>query len=343
MAPATFLQAPGPPAPLSPGAGASDVGGSEFLVAVVIIALAVLALSCCRRLRLQARAQGKGPGQRSVRTELGSQPDPQALVMIDFDQTLASFHIYASLAGTDLAAKSSTLPIPEPFARTELGQLRRLCECVDQGLMSEEGGLVVASFGGAERLRRLAVFLGEVQGVLGARLVVCSFGYVGPVRKMLSEAGLLHFFSDIYGKIGDFHIKGDAPRDANHQGTRYDETAAQTPPSDDEKRYLGNGESTWDDKTSKVPLLNKLKKDMGLEKHRVIMIDDDDRGLRAAQNICQTVHVVDARGMTDNDCDDVLQRLRAPAPAEPPSEPKARPSGRKDARAKYKAKLAERK
>jgi hypothetical protein len=194
---------------------------------------------------------------------------PIKLAVFDFDCTLSVFHVFNGLAG-----ESSR--IPPPFASTEVGQLKRVGE-LDQG-----GAFTLQAFGGEQRVRLLTDVLQELHRN-GVTCVVCTKGLIGPVRKLLSTAGLLRHFKDVYGRIGETY--GVQPYDMSVSMSWFDF----------DRVYLGaQKNSDW---ISKSDLVQSLAASMRVHPQEVVIIDDDVKEITSCRGVCQTVHVSAGQGL----------------------------------------------
>lgn len=180
--------------------------------------------------------------------------------MFDFDQTLACYHVYSSIRGTADNKHSLSLRCPEPFARSELGQLRCILQYNAAEHFSAEGGFSLAAFGGPERVRELSRCLDELK-TRGVHLILCSNGYVAPMQKILSDLGLLQFFDLIYGRLGYYHIDKET-NPLRHALPLDSKDLSLLPP--EASAHMGKPEQgSWGD--SKIKLLNRLKEDSAPE------------------------------------------------------------------------------
>eukprot|EP00435_Cladocopium_sp_Y103_P071563 s737_g37.t2 len=121
-------------------------------------------------------------------------PEP---LWFDADQTLSVVHVYNSIAGG-----REVWQLPAPHACSEAGQLARIVSLDRHPQLQQQGGFAMAAFGGAERVQRLAGMLEQLRQA-GVECIICSRGLVGPIQKLLDQLGLLRYFSEVYGNIGD--------------------------------------------------------------------------------------------------------------------------------------------
>lgn len=88
-----------------------------------------------------------------------------------------------------LAFRRSPLRVPPPYAKSELGQLRRAGELEAAPAFAELGGFALAALGGRERVAALGDLLGEL-GRAGVRMAVCTKGLVGVARLILEAPSM---------------------------------------------------------------------------------------------------------------------------------------------------------
>lgn len=202
---------------------------------------------------------------------------PLRLAVFDFDQTLSVFHVYRALAGES----SGT---PPPYARTEKGQLARVGE-LDHG-----GAFTMQVMGGPQRVQLMAQFLQELKAH-GVDCVICTKGLVGPVRKLLDNAGLLGYFSEVYGNTGD-----------TYGSTDYDSSIPWMW-GIAERRYMGSSSASgWGTKSN---LIQQLLAERGLSPGDAVFIDDDSSEIQGCAGTCRTVHVAGRQGMGNSEMSQV--------------------------------------
>lgn len=225
------------------------------------------------------------------------------LFVFDFDQTLSVGHVFKSLAGWVDSNSTKAFRVPAPFARTEVGQIRRIEE-LSEAEFAEEGGFARVAFGGAGRVEAVDSLL---QGLRAQRaeVVVCTKGLVGPVRKCLLDLGLLDYFDEVYGNVGD-----------NYGTTPYDRKLAEgPPPSAETKQLLGRqAQASW---RAKDKLISVLMENRGLRHSQCVLIEDDPDEVRRADGVCRTLLVRDAAGVTSEDIGLLLRMAAEPPPKEP--------------------------
>jgi len=215
---------------------------------------------------------------------------PTRLAVFDFDRTLSCCHVFAALSGGD-----GGLPVPPPYARTERGQLARLAELDALPEYRTLGGFALAAFGGPERVAQLRALLDDLHAA-GVECVICSKGFVGPLRRCLEQVGLLRHFTQVFGNTG-----GAGP-------TEYD---ASVPPQAlaGSARLLGTPANTgWG---SKPQLVAKCLRERGLQGRDAVFIDDTPSEVAGVQSVCATIQVHPPRGMGAREFE-LLRRWLAP-------------------------------
>lgn len=219
-------------------------------------------------------------------------PDGVRLIVFDFDQTLSCIHVFKTLAGW--SKEGGPCLVPKPHATTERGQVRRIFELSQiEPFRSEHGGFATVAFGGEARVQQLREMLERMQA-RDVDLVICTKGLVGTVRKCLQDIGLLGFFSEVYGNIGD-----------NYGVTPYDQDVARAKPSSKELAYVSTPDkAAW---KSKDKLILLLANRAGLSRDQAVLVEDDPEEIRRANLVCRTMFVKEAAGMTPRHCAALLQ------------------------------------
>jgi len=216
--------------------------------------------------------------------------DRVRLIVFDFDQTLSVFHVFKTLAGW---SKDAHFQVPKPHAMTERGQVRRISELSQQEPFRRDGGFAMAAFGGEARLEQIRELLERLRAH-EVVLVICTKGLAGAVRKCLSDVGLLSFFSEVYGNVGN-----------NYGETPYDQELARVKPSSREAQFISTPErSSW---KSKDKLIVRLANQSGLSRDQAVLVEDDAEEIRRASSICRTLWVREAAGMTNRHCTALLR------------------------------------
>lgn len=217
--------------------------------------------------------------------------DGVRLIVFDFDQTLSVVHVFKTLAGW---SKDAHFQVPRPHATTERGQVRRISEIsLLEPYKSERGGFATVAFGGEARIDQLRDMLERLQA-RDVNLVICTKGLVGAVRKCLSDIGLLSFFSEVYGNVGN-----------NYGETTYDQDLARSRPTTRERQFLSAPDrGAW---KSKDKLVFQLASRAGLSRDQAVLVEDDAEEIRRANGICRTMWVKEAAGMTSRHINGLLQ------------------------------------
>jgi len=200
-------------------------------------------------------------------------------VIFDFDLTLSAKHVFESLA------KDSS-----PAAISEIGQLALIAE-LDRRHM-HTGGFAAEVMGGISRVAALRTMLTVLSGC-DIDCLVCTQGLVGPVSKVLSQAGLLMYFSGVYGNTGDIY------------GQTVFDMAAQVESSDID--LLGKRDAQI---KSKKDFIQKYMRDHGFLHHDVLFVDDTIDEINPLKGVCQTFHVT-SQGMDQRSRLTVLQMASA--------------------------------
>jgi len=221
---------------------------------------------------------------------MASNGDPDAmtgclrLIVFDFDQTLSSAHVFKALSGWGGGAPSKGgFVVPKPFASSEEGQVRRIDE-LNQTKYLKTGGFAIEAFGGEKRVKEVRDQLQALKE-RNVEMVICTKGLVGAVRKCLEDLDLQHYFTEVYGNVGD-----------NYGSSPYDNDVAKMPEREDLRRLLGSStQSNWQ---SKAKLIARLMQKDRLSNHQVVLVEDDPEEIRKASRVCQTLFVKEAKGMT---------------------------------------------
>jgi hypothetical protein len=244
----------------------------------------------------------------------GNEQTPVKHIFFDFDNTISRCHVFKQLAGWEPG-------VPPPCALTDRGQISRLTELIGQGpcfKYSEEKQAIVAedsssgelwtraALGGCARVQALRALFVELRAK-GIVLTVVTKGYVGAVRMLLTEEGLLDNFNTVIGFTGEHYGKND-----------YD---ASCKPS-----QLEAG-SECQLQRSKAEYIVKVMQQEGLKVGQAALVEDDPneiRSVRQPQLLCRAVFVRKRLGMLTTEMDRLRQIAGiATAPASPkaPSAP----------------------
>lgn len=212
---------------------------------------------------------------------------PLRLVVFDFDQTLSVVHVYNSIAGG-----REVWQLPAPHACSEAGQLARIVGLDRHPQLQQQGGFAMAAFGGAERVQRLAGMLEQLRQA-GVECIICSRGLVGSIQKLLDQLGLLRYFSEVYGNIGDAYGQ-----------TSYDSQVRRSNLGDDVK-YLGTRQqSEWG---SKRDVMEKLILSRGIRPDEAIFVDDQSHEIKAMHGACRTLQVYPPCGIEQPHMNELLR------------------------------------
>ena len=116
---------------------------------------------------------------------------------------------------------------------------------------------------------------------------------MGACRYLLEQEGLLQFFEQVFGMLGQFYGESDFDR-ANP------EPSALEGSSDSELR------------DSKANLIRNLMSGESLAIDEACLVEDDPQEIASVQGICRSVFVAERRGMTEGEMEE-LRRLAAAA------------------------------
>ena len=151
-----------------------------------------------------------------------------------------------------------------------------------------EQKLNAVSAPGPERVRQLSGFFSGLRES-GVRLSIITKGNVGACRYLLEQEGLLQFFEQVFGMLGQFYGESDFDR-ANP------EPSALEGSSDSELR------------DSKANLIRNLMSGESLAIDEACLVEDDPQEIASVQGICRSVFVAERRGMTEGEMEE-LRRL----------------------------------
>jgi hypothetical protein len=209
-------------------------------------------------------------------------------IVFDFDLTLSAYHVFNYLSRE-----------ASPIALSEMGQLSLITELNNLPTFSQCGGFAVKMMGGPfriEELRRMLSMLSK----FGVDCVICTKGLVGPVTKILSDAGLLDFFSGVYGNTG-----------VKYGQSAFDESCDL---SADDLRFLSQEFNQID--STKREFIEQYMGNNGFCYENVIFVDDTYDEIASAEDLCRTVHVSTLGGMDHLLCRDILDMAAAHHEAE---------------------------
>jgi len=217
--------------------------------------------------------------------KMGGHQSSLKLAVFDFDCTLTSAHVFASLAGV-VDSECPKLPVPPPYAKTEQKQLSRLCQ-----LDVSWGPCVfaLAAFGGERRVSRLRSALKELNDS-NVECVIVSRGLIGPITKCLEQVFLLPFFTRIVGNIGSAFGGSDGDR-----------TIPPCPSA--EMRLLGNPHADFGGACgrNKSEHIRRFMEERKLVLQQVVFMDDEIGHINAAQFTCRTIHVASRFGAQEQE------------------------------------------
>lgn len=189
------------------------------------------------------------------------------LIVFDFDQTLVTSHIFHSLV--KLGASS------------EIGQM---CRIQQVDARTETRSFSLRAIGGDARLEQVRQLLEDLRTV-GVELVICTKGLVGTVSLILSELGLLSYFAEVYGNIGEMY-----------GSTAFDEWATKKGLAPSHMALLGRSDqAAW---SSKDVLVQRLLDEKDLLGTDVLFVDDDPAEIERVQEVSRTLWVEQAQGLT---------------------------------------------
>eukprot|EP00747_Dinoflagellata_sp_TGD_P081491 gnl/TRDRNA2_/TRDRNA2_161325_c0_seq1.p1 gnl/TRDRNA2_/TRDRNA2_161325_c0~~gnl/TRDRNA2_/TRDRNA2_161325_c0_seq1.p1 ORF type:complete len:204 (-),score=44.40 gnl/TRDRNA2_/TRDRNA2_161325_c0_seq1:78-689(-) len=181
-----------------------------------------------------------------------------------------------------------------PYALTERGQVRRICELNEAEF--KEHGFACAAFGGKDRVEELREFLRCLKEH-GAQLFICTKGLVGAVRKCLDDLSLLDFFTDVYGNAGDVY-----------GGTPYDQERVADLLTPEMRKFIGASKKPhW---TSKAELIDELMSEKGFTWWQAVLVEDDPLEIKKAAQVCRTLSVTEAAGITPEQCAHLLSMTK---------------------------------
>jgi hypothetical protein len=211
-------------------------------------------------------------------------------IFFDFDQTISRTHVFKLLAGWD-----KNISVQAPFAHTDRGQISKIAELNDMGPQwaydETHHGIVAAqtegvrwtsaALGGAERVDMLRSFFSDIRAE-GVAMTIVTKGYVGAVRKLLSEEELLDNFDSVIGFIGNFYCRSSS--------SAYDDACEISSMEGAEDSEL---------KESKAAYITRVLQRDKLKSSQAILVEDDELQVDSVirPGICKAVFVKDQRGM----------------------------------------------
>ena len=123
----------------------------------------------------------------------------------------------------------------------------------------------------------------------GVRLSIVTKGNVGACRYLLEQEGLLQHFEQVFGMLGQFYGESDFDR-------------ANPEPSPLE------GSSDCELRESKANLIRSFMSRESLAVEEACLVEDDAQEIASVRGICRSVLVVERRGMTESEMNE-LRRL----------------------------------
>eukprot|EP00930_Biecheleria_cincta_P079684 TRINITY_DN675_c1_g2_i2.p1 TRINITY_DN675_c1_g2~~TRINITY_DN675_c1_g2_i2.p1 ORF type:complete len:1350 (-),score=330.26 TRINITY_DN675_c1_g2_i2:317-4366(-) len=217
-------------------------------------------------------------------------------IYFDFDQTISKIHTFKQLAGWEAG-------VAAPHSQSERGQIHRIRLLNAAGnsyVYSASSNLVVASpaeidggddswtcgvLGGHERIQDLGDLFSALTAA-GIKLTIIHEGNVGPCKYMLDNEGLLGFFEQVYGMVGESH--GESEFDQAHQET---------------STYEGTAQNAL--RESKADLIRRQMASEGLTHNAVLLVDDDPDEINSVTSLCRSLLVSDRKGLTGQQLDEI--------------------------------------
>jgi hypothetical protein len=228
--------------------------------------------------------------------------------------------VFKILAGWE---KASVQP---PFALTDRGQISKVTALIAEGprwSWDENRGIIAvapssgetwtrAALGGKARVEMLSSLFADLRAK-GVQLTIITKGYVGAVRKLLLEEGLLDNFDRVIGFTEKFYGENDYDK-LNHEPSKLE------------------GEPDSALQVSKAEFVWAVLQREGLHMSQAVLVEDDPAEIASVQQpqICRDLFVSKRQGMTAAEMDS-LRRLATPGgpapPATPPTGPPKAPMG----------------
>jgi phosphoglycolate phosphatase-like HAD superfamily hydrolase len=219
---------------------------------------------------------------------LSDQSGSLKLAVFDFDSTLTSFHVFASLAGCATSPNNQKLEVFPPYARSERGQISRL-RALDADAHWGPGEFALQAFGGPSRVAQLHHMLKELHN-RNVECVVLSNGMLGVIRDCLRRVNLSPYFSDVVANTG-FSL-GSTDYD-------YSLPFSADAPENGEYRVI-----------NKIEHLRAWMRDKRLNAHQVVCIDDESHTVGSMQSVCRTIHVASDIGIQEREIQLVSSMLQ---------------------------------
>ncbi len=149
----------------------------------------------------------------------------------------------------------------------------------------------------------------------GVRLSIITKGNVGACRYLLEQEGLLQFFEQVFGMLGQFYGESDFDR-------------ANPEPSPLE------GSSDSELRESKANLIRNLMSGESLAVDEACLVEDDPQEIASVQGICRSVFVSERRGMTEGEMEELRRMAGVKVPDQGPEATAAKVSASKASVAK---------
>jgi phosphoglycolate phosphatase-like HAD superfamily hydrolase len=151
---------------------------------------------------------------------------------------------------------------------------------------------MLAALGGPTRIEALRALFADLRGQ-GAVLTIVTLGYVGVVKTLLTEVGLLHHFDRVIGQIGN-----------NYGVEEYDLLGH--PQSNLE------GNPTNELRVRKAAFVEAILQREGLSPSQAVLVEDDPNEAASVVHpgICGAVTVKDQSGMMAEEMDSLLSLAR---------------------------------
>jgi phosphoglycolate phosphatase-like HAD superfamily hydrolase len=240
------------------------------------------------------------------------------LVVFDFDCTLTSFHVFASLAGL-VGGIAKKLEVPPPHARTENGQIERLLQ-LDADPSWGLGVFAFMSFGGSNRVAQIRRLLETLRDRC-VECIILSRGMAQPIRNILQQVGLLCFFTQICGSEGcsmgctayDHSVQSKSA--LSGKTGKPGDNGAIVPHAVEQK-------VRWFAKTSKASELQGFMEERSLTYGEIVYLDDDLEETESARHVCQSIHVTSGHGIGEREINilfDILDRRLNDVKLAPPA------------------------
>ena len=145
-------------------------------------------------------------------------------------------------------------------------------------------------------MRQLGAFFASLREA-GTRLSIITKGNVGACRYLLEQEGLLQFFEQVFGMLGQFYGESDFDR-ANQEPSPLE------------------GSSDCELRESKANLIRSLMSRESLSAEEACLVEDDPQEISSVKGICLSVFVSARQGMTATE----MEELRRLSGAEPPDQ-----------------------